>query len=108
METNLPDDSSLETFSDEVFFEIFDRLSPSELYQTFYGLNSRFNTILSDSRMRFRDDLSSLNLIQFHSYIQHILPRIMDRLISFTFGTYDTDEVRWALFDALRFFLFLF
>lgn len=85
--------SNLETFSDEVFFEIFDRLSPSELYETFYGLNSRFNTILNDSRMRFRDNLSSLNPYQFHSYIRHVLPQIMDRLISFTFGTYDTDEV---------------
>jgi len=83
---------NLETFSDEVFFEIFDRLSPSDLYKTFYGLNKRFNTILNDSRMRFRDNLSSLNPIQFHSYVQQILPQILDRLISFTFGSYDTDE----------------
>ena len=101
MDNNITADSRLETFSDEVFFEIFDRLSPSELYQTFFGLNTRFNTILTDSRMRFRDNLSSLNLTQFHSYIQHILPRIMDRLISFTFGTYDTDEVhRLPLVDG--------
>jgi hypothetical protein len=86
--------STLETFSDEVFFEIFDRLSPSDLYRTFYGLNLRFNTILRDSRMRFRDDLSALNAAEFHSYIPHTLPMIVDRLISFTFGTYDTDEVR--------------
>jgi len=42
--------------------------------------------------MRFRDNLSSLNPKQFHSYIKNILPKIIDRLISFTFGTYDTDE----------------
>lgn len=86
--------STLETFSDEVFFEIFDRLSPSDLYRTFYGLNNRLNTILNDSRMRFRDNLSALSPAQFHSYVQNILPQIIDRLVSFTFGTYDTDEVR--------------
>ncbi|CAF3391685.1 unnamed protein product [Rotaria sp. Silwood1] len=84
--------SVLETFSDEVFFEIFDRLSPIDLYQTFHGLNHRFNTILNDSRMRFRDNISSLTLREFHSYVENILPKIIDRLVSFTFGTYDTDE----------------
>ncbi|UJR35361.1 hypothetical protein I4U23_028118 [Adineta vaga] len=90
--TRISNDSKLETFSDEVFFEIFDRLSPSDLYKTFYGLNIRFNTILNDSRMRFRDNLSLLTPKQFHSYVKNILPQIIDRLISFTFGTYDTDE----------------
>ena len=85
---------TFETFSDEVFFEVFDRLSPSDLYKAFYGINIRLNTILNDSRMRFRDDLSSFSPKEFHSYIQHILPKIIDRLVSFTFGTYDTDEVR--------------
>jgi len=96
--------SKLETFSDEVFFEIFDRLSPNELYKTFYGLNIRLNTILNDSRMRFRDNLSSLNPKQFHSYIKNILPQIIDRLISFTFGTYDTDEVRHFIRKKKTFF----
>lgn len=85
--------SKLETFSDEVFFEIFDRLTPSELFDTFYGLNTRLNTILNDARMRFRDNLSSLTPKQFHSYTRRILPLIQSRLLSFTFGTYDTDEV---------------
>ena len=85
--------SRLETFSDEVFFEIFDRLSSTDLYRTFAGLNQRFDMILNDSRMRFRDNLSSFNPTEFHSYIEHVLPQIIDRLISFTFGTYDTDEV---------------
>jgi hypothetical protein len=85
--------SVLETFSDEVFFEIFDRLSPSDLYKTFYGLNNRLNTILNDSRMRFRDNISSLDIKEFEFYIKNILPRIINRLVSFTFGTYDTDEV---------------
>ena len=89
--------STLETFSDEVFFEIFDRLSPNDLYRTFSGLNTRLNVILNDSRMRFRDNLSSLSPAQFHSYIENILPQIIDRLISLTFGTYDTDEVRLFL-----------
>jgi hypothetical protein len=86
--------SALETFSDELFFEIFNRLSPSDLYQAFYTLNIRFNRILNDSRMRFRDNISSLNPEQFKLYIKTILPQIIDRLTSFTFGTYDTDEVR--------------
>lgn len=86
--------STLETFSDELLFEVFDRLSPSELFKTFYGLNARLTTILDDSRMRFRDNLSSLNPKQFQSYVKYILPRIIDRLVSFQFGTYDTDEVQ--------------
>jgi hypothetical protein len=86
--------STLETFPDELFFEIFDRLTSINLYQTFNGLNHRFNTILHDSRLRFRDNLSSLNFKEFHFYIKNILPQIIDRLVSFTFGTYDTDEVR--------------
>jgi len=98
--------SKLEKFSDEVFFEIFDRLSPSDLYKTFYGLNIRLNAILNDSRMRFRDNLSTLNPDQFHSYIINILPQIMDRLISFTFGTYDTDEVRYLNLNKNLFFVF--
>jgi hypothetical protein len=85
--------SELETFSAEIFFEIFDRLSPSDLYQTFYGLNIRLNKILNDSRMRFRDNISSLHSNEFHFYIKNILPQIIDRLVSFTFGSYDTDEV---------------
>jgi hypothetical protein len=85
--------SVLETFSDEVFFEIFDRLAPTDLYTTFYGLNYRLNTICNDSRMRFRDNLSSLNTKEFHFYIENILPRILNRLVSFTLGTSDTDEV---------------
>ncbi|CAF0817850.1 unnamed protein product [Rotaria sordida] len=92
MKNLISNPSVLETFSDEVFFEIFDRLSPIDLYQTFHGLNNRFNTILNDSRMCFRDNISSLNLKEFHSYIENILPKIIDRLVSFTFGTYDTDE----------------
>jgi hypothetical protein len=83
----------LETFSDEVFFEIFDRLSPMDLYKTFSGLNHRLNKILNDSRMRFRDNISSFTIDQCHFYIQNILPQIINRLVSFTFGTYDTDEV---------------
>lgn len=83
----------LETLSDEIFFEIFDRLSPWDLFQAFDGLNQRLNTILTDSRLRFRDDISSLKLEQCHFYIEHILPRIHTRLTSFTFGSYDTDEV---------------
>lgn len=94
--------STLETFSDEVFFEIFDRLSSIDLYRSFAGLNQRFDTILNDSRMRFRDNLSSFNPTEFHSYITHVLPQITDRLISFTFGTYDTDEVRSTLFIFIR------
>ena len=86
--------SNLETFSDEVFFEIFDRLSPNDLYKAFYGLNIRLNTVLNDSRLRFRDNISSLNPEQLHDYVQHILPKITNRLVSFTFGTYDTEEVR--------------
>jgi len=84
----------LETFPDEIFFELFDRLSPRDLYQAFHSLNSRINTILHDSRMRFRDNISSLNIDEFHFYTKHILPKISNRLVSFTFGTYDPDEVR--------------
>jgi hypothetical protein len=94
MPNPVPIFSKLETFPDELFFEIFDRLSSIELYQTFYGLNHRLNTILNDFRLRFRDNISSLNLKEFHFYIQNILPQITNRLISFKFGTYDTDEVR--------------
>lgn len=83
----------LEILSDEIFFEIFDRLSPWDLFQTFSGLNQRFTTILNDSRLRFRDDISSVKLEQCHFYFNHILPQIISRLISFTFGTCDTDEV---------------
>jgi hypothetical protein len=93
MENLISIPSQLETFSDEIFFEIFDRLSPTDLYQTFYGFNNRLNKILNDSRMRFRDNISSLNSKEFRFYIKNILPQIIDRLVSFTFGTYDTDEV---------------
>lgn len=93
MENLIPIRSVLETFSDEIFFEIFDRLSPLDLYQAFYGLNTRFNRILNDSRLRFRDNISSFNTKEFEFYMKKILPQIIHRLISFTFGTYDTDEV---------------
>lgn len=93
METYTPIRSVLETFSDEIFFEIFDRLSPLDLYQAFYGLNNRFNKILNDYRLRFRDNISSLNENEFEFYMNKILPHIIHRLVSFTFGTHDTDEV---------------
>ncbi|CAF1271365.1 unnamed protein product [Adineta steineri] len=96
MKNRISISSKLETFPNEIFFEIFDRLLPSDLYQAFYGLNTRLNTILNDSRMRFRDNISSLNSKEFHSYIQNILPQILNRLVSFTFGTYDTDEYQQA------------
>jgi len=70
MENLISIPSQLETFSDEIFFEIFDRLSPTGLYQTFYGLNNRLNKILNDSRMRFRDNISSLNSKELRFYIK--------------------------------------
>ncbi|CAM4771995.1 unnamed protein product [Rotaria magnacalcarata] len=84
--------SLIETFSDDLFFDVFDRLSSMDLYKAFGGLNNRFTAILNDRRMHFRDNISCLNLEEFHSYIENILPKIIDRLVSFTFGTYDTDE----------------
>ena len=38
--------STIEIFPNELFIELFEYLSPSELYQMFYNLNSRFNSMI--------------------------------------------------------------
>ncbi|CAF1517953.1 unnamed protein product, partial [Rotaria sordida] len=37
--------SSLESFSTELLFDIFEYLSPYDLFRSFINLNDRFNTI---------------------------------------------------------------
>ncbi len=40
--------SSLESFSNEIFYEIFDRMCFKDIYYAFYGINTRFNYLIEN------------------------------------------------------------
>ncbi|CAF0844612.1 unnamed protein product [Rotaria sordida] len=72
--------STLELFPDELILDIFEYFDIRDLYQSFYGLNSRLNAIIR-SRKKLSLKLSTpdeMNDPYFNLYTRHIVNLIID------------------------------
>ncbi|CAF1267366.1 unnamed protein product [Rotaria magnacalcarata] len=74
---------SLESLANELFVNIFEYLNTAHLLQTFHGLNSRFDHLLNIFFRANRNlDFRSISKSKFDIVCQHIVPTIIDRIIS--------------------------
>jgi hypothetical protein len=71
--------SSLESFSVELLFEIFEYLSPYDLFRSFINLNDRFNTILYSYPLHL--NCQSISRLEFDYICSHIQPKQVISLI---------------------------
>ncbi|CAF1191305.1 unnamed protein product [Didymodactylos carnosus] len=70
--------ATLEILSNELFLEIFDYLSPTEIFSTFHNLNSRIDRLLSLQSIRI--DLKTVEKPDFMDYCEHFIPTCYDRI----------------------------
>ena len=65
--------SSLESFSTELLFEVFEYLSPNDLFRSFLSLNNRLNDILYSYPLRL--DGQSMSRLEFDYVCSHLQPK---------------------------------
>ena len=65
--------SSLELFSTELLFEVFEYLSPNDLFRSFLNLNNRLNDILYSYPLRL--DGQSMSRLEFDYVCSHLQPK---------------------------------
>ncbi|CAF1399458.1 unnamed protein product [Rotaria magnacalcarata] len=68
--------SSLIDLSNDLFFEIFDYLDVFDLFQAFFYLNQRLNSLVIDQHNCFQANMTSLKSYEFSIYRNVILPKI--------------------------------
>ncbi len=71
--------SSLESFSTELLFEIFEYLSPYDLFRSFINLNDLFNTIIHLYPLHL--NLESISRLEFDYICLHLQPKQVISLI---------------------------
>jgi hypothetical protein len=64
----------LESFSNEVILDIFEYLDGYDLYQAFYGLNNRINTLLRSAQLHIRHHASKQNKTIWDTLISFMNP----------------------------------
>lgn len=74
-----PSSSSIELLSTEVFFEIFDYLTPFDTLHAFINLTQRFNAILGLYPLRL--DFQSISRAKFDFICRHVQPRQVTAII---------------------------
>ncbi|CAF0981370.1 unnamed protein product [Adineta ricciae] len=73
---------TLERLPDELLIELFEYFDAPELFQIFYGLNNRFNTILFDKCRSSHLNFHSMMKYGYASQCQSYLRTIVDQIIS--------------------------
>jgi hypothetical protein len=73
----------LESLPNELLIELFEFLDAVELFQAFYNLNSRFNTLILTHTRAYRIGFSTVFKNQYNHFYRRHLPSIIDRVISF-------------------------
>ncbi|CAF3344820.1 unnamed protein product [Rotaria socialis] len=90
---------SLESLANELFVNIFEYLSTAHLLQTFHGLSSRFDHLLNIFFRTNRNlDFRSISKSKFDIVCQHIVPTIIDRIISIRLSDDDQTPQQIDLF----------
>ncbi|CAF1350318.1 unnamed protein product, partial [Didymodactylos carnosus] len=77
--------------SDEIYLEIFEQLSVYDLQRAFSGINSRFNSILADDRLRLILDTSMIPGEEFNHFCANILPLHVEQITSLTLSSHVAD-----------------
>ena len=73
----------LEDLANELLLDLFELLDTVDLFEAFYNLNTRFNTLLLTDLRAFHLDLRSVTKDRFHRLCQQQqLPIVIDRVVS--------------------------
>ncbi len=73
---------NFELFPNEIILDFFEYLSLIHLYQSFFGLNSRFNKLLCQQFQKFHLDLRLISKTNFHRVCENNIVSVIDRIIS--------------------------
>ena len=71
-----------EELANELLLDLFELLDTAHLFDAFYNLNSRFNTLLLTHFRAFQLDLRSVAKQRFHRLCEQHLPKVIDRVLS--------------------------
>jgi hypothetical protein len=88
---------SFELLPNEIFLDLFDYFDVTDLFYTFYGLNSRFNYLLYKQYRTFSFDFKSSSKGHFDMICQQHLPIIADRVINFNLSNDDDSRKQMDL-----------
>lgn len=93
---------NFESLSNDTIFDIFDYFDGTELFYTFYGLNSRFNWLLYKEYRPFRFNFRSISKRKFDAICQQHLPLIADQVI--TLSLFDDDDTPQQIYQFYSYF----
>ncbi|CAF3808035.1 unnamed protein product [Rotaria sordida] len=96
---------NLEFLPNELIFNLFEYLSILDLFQAFYGLNSRLNTLILAHCRKCRLDFESITKTNFDIICKNYLPYIIDRIISLRLSDDDNTPQQIDLFLSYNFHL---
>ncbi|CAF4135881.1 unnamed protein product, partial [Adineta steineri] len=71
-----------ESLANELLLDIFEFFDGIDLFRAFYGLNTRFNNLLSTLFHHYRFDFRSISKHDFNFICHHCLPLIIERITS--------------------------
>ncbi|CAF1032880.1 unnamed protein product [Adineta steineri] len=74
--------ASLESLANELLLDLFEFLSTVHVFHAFFGLNTRFDTLLLNRFSAYRLDFRSISKTDFDAICRNHLPSIIDRVIS--------------------------
>ena len=77
---------TIESFSNELFMNVFTYLSTTDLFGAFYGLNGRFESLLSAHCYRYGLDFQGISRSNFDTICQTYLPHMVDQIPSIRFN----------------------
>jgi AAA+ ATPase superfamily predicted ATPase len=73
---------NFELLPNEIILDLFEYFSTIHLFHAFFGLNSRFNKLISQQFQKFHLDFLFISKTNFNHFCQNYLPSIIDRIIS--------------------------
>ncbi|CAF3867230.1 unnamed protein product [Rotaria sp. Silwood1] len=87
----------------ELLLYLFEYLTTLDLFQAFYGLNLRFNTLILIHCRKCRLDFQSITKTDFDIICKNYLPCIIDRIISLRLSDDDNTPQQIGLFLSYNF-----
>ncbi|CAF0943501.1 unnamed protein product [Adineta steineri] len=92
----------LESLSNELFIELFELFDAVDLFRAFYGLNTRFNSLLIHLR-GYRVDFRSIFKEDFNHFCRTYLPFIINRTIYLRLSDNEDAPYQYAHFQSAGF-----
>ncbi|UJR06555.1 hypothetical protein I4U23_010839 [Adineta vaga] len=80
---------NLESFPNEILLYLFEFLDDVHIFQAFYGLNNRFNSLLFSSSRNYHFDFQSISKNTFSSIFSFYICKFPDRITSIRFSNND-------------------